>query len=229
MQRSQQIEQRKREKRERKARGLRNASSSGSSSSSETLSLSDPPTPPNEAAPLAVADEAERLSTSHTPPIPASTTLAYRKVVMRRSHSNMVDSRIRGADLYVVRLLQDTHSKAKMKEQRRRQRGQTSVSDTASNVRPQYADSRPCWRCLEWMYWAGIKRVFWTDTDGVWHGDKVVQLLFGSANPNGLASMTSSAVYVPVHLTQYEHAAAKLRIKTSSQRSCMDDNDTFLM
>lgn len=229
MQRAQQIEQRKQEKRERKARGLRNASSSSSSTSGETLSSSDPPTPPNEDAPLAAVNEPARLSASDTPPAPASTTLAYRKVVLRRSQSYMADSRIRGADLYVVRLLQDTHSKAKMKEQRRRQRGHTSVSDTAVDVSPQYADSRPCWRCLEWMYWAGIKRVFWTDAEGVWHGDKVVQLLFGSAYPNSPASMTSAAVYVPVHLTQYEHAAAKLRIGTPSQRSCIDDNDTIPM
>lgn len=229
MQRAQQIEQRKQEKRERKARGLRNASSSSSSTSNETLSSSCPTTPPNEDATLAVANEPARLSASQTPPAPASTTIAYRKVVLRRSPSYMADSRIRGADLYVVRLLQDTHSKAKMKEQRRRQRGPTSVLDTAINVRPQYADSRPCWRCLEWMYWAGIKRVFWTDTEGVWHGDKVVQLLFGTAFSNGPASMTSSAVYVPVHLTQYEHAAAKLRFKTPSQRSCVDDDDTFPM
>lgn len=128
----------------------------------------------------------------------------------------MEDSRVRGADLYVVRLLQDTESKAKAKEQRRKhqiRRGTLPIGAAPSPatpvpVAPRYADSRPCWRCLEWMYWAGIKRVFWTDTSGHWHGGKVPELLFGATGTGGPVS------YVPVHLTQYEHAAAMLRQRT---------------
>lgn len=138
----------------------------------------------------------------------SSTTLAYRKV-SRRPVAPVVDSRIRGADLYVVRLLQDLESKAKMKEQRRRQRGAAHgtarLAPSAPTVAPRYADSRPCWRCLEWMHWAGIKRVYWTDTEGAWHGGKVAHLLFGTDTQRAHHN------YVPVHLTQYEHAAALLR------------------
>ena len=144
---------------------------------------------------------------------PQTTAVAYRKVVARRSQPIMTDSRVRGADLYVVRLLQDTESKAKAKEQRRRQHGFTSSRIPIPTVEPRYADSRPCWRCLEWMYWAGIKRVYWTDPDGDWYGDKVAHLLFGSTSHD---SSSATTVYVPVHLTQYEHAAAMLRIKAGS-------------
>ncbi|WFD42265.1 hypothetical protein MPSI1_000906 [Malassezia psittaci] len=141
----------------------------------------------------------------------ASSTLAYRKVrPSSRPREDAIDSRLRGADLYVVRLLQDVESKAKAKEHRRRhiRSGTTPVSNASSNVAPRYADSRPCWRCLEWMLWAGIKRVYWTNADGDWNGGKVASLLFG---PDDAQTTTSSgAVLVPVHLTQYEHAAALL-------------------
>lgn len=212
--RARHLARRKEEKRARKARGARQASSGGSSTSTDSLPESGSASPPSDAS-----------STSFDPPTPpseptdthalASTTLAYRKVV-RRALPSMEDSRVRGADLYVVRLLQDTESKAKAKEQRRKhqiRRGTLPIGAAPSPatpvpVAPRYADSRPCWRCLEWMYWAGIKRVFWTDTSGHWHGGKVPELLFGATGTGGPVS------YVPVHLTQYEHAAAMLRQRT---------------
>lgn len=206
------LKRRKEQKMARKARGAKQTSSSESASSDVTdagttslssSSESSPPStpPPGSVSPPPMENGTELDSCT-------STTLGYRKVA-RRPLQSMADSRVRGADLYVVRLLQDTDSKAKAKEQRRRQRGTTMSTNTippTTNVMPRYADSRPCWRCLEWMYWAGIKRVFWTDTEGAWHGDKVTALLFGSALANNTATM-----YVPVHLTQYEHAAALLR------------------
>ncbi|WFD25427.1 hypothetical protein MNAN1_000389 [Malassezia nana] len=211
--RARRLAQRKEEKRARKARGARSTSSGGSSSSSSADSLldSDSPHPPSDTSSSA-SDLPTPPSEQADTPSMTSATLALRKVA-RRTIPLMEDSRIRGADLYVVRLLQDTESKAKAKEQRRkRQHRRTGPAMTVAPapvapapVVPRYADSRPCWRCLEWMYWAGIKRVFWTDTSGHWHGGKVSELLFGD---EGSGSHVS---YVPVHLTQYEHAAAMLR------------------
>ncbi|SHO76120.1 Hypothetical protein MSYG_0455 [Malassezia sympodialis ATCC 42132] len=211
--RARRLARRKEEKRARKARGARQASSGGSSSSTDSPTESDSASPPSDSS--SSSDPVTPPSEPADTPSLASTTLAYRKVA-RRAIPSMTDSRIRGADLYVVRLLQDTESKAKAKEQRRKhqqRRGVTIVSAAPSPAIPvpaipRYADSRPCWRCLEWMYWAGIKRVFWTDTDGDWHGGKVSELLFGGMAAGGSVS------YVPVHLTQYEHAAAMLRQRT---------------
>lgn len=217
--RAEHLARRKQEKRERKARGLRATSSSGSCSSDSTTesdstnsgaSSSGPSTPP-----LSVQDKGGKpLDGVAVPPALLSSTLAYRRVrATSRPREDAGDSRLRGADLYVVRLLQDVESKAKAKEHRRRHQRVTpavaprAATATPVNVVPRYADSRPCWRCLEWMLWAGIKRVYWTNTEGEWHGGKVSALLFGE----GVASVSSSqSVLVPVHLTQYEHAAALL-------------------
>lgn len=46
-------------------------------------------------------------------------------------HARRRDSRINGADLYVARITKNGCGNAK-----------------------------PCWRCLEWCRWAGIKRIF---------------------------------------------------------------------
>lgn len=145
-----------------------------------------------------------------------SSTLAYRRIrLSSRPREDAGDSRLRGADLYVVRLLQDVESKAKAKEQRRRhQRPNAPAVSPPTNVTPRYADSRPCWRCLEWMLWAGIKRVYWTNAEGEWHGGKVANLLFGS---DERPSASTQEVLVPVHLTQYEHAAALLRAHRESR------------
>ncbi|CAK7271007.1 hypothetical protein SEPCBS57363_004395 [Sporothrix epigloea] len=39
------------------------------------------------------------------------------------------------------------------------------------------AESRPCYRCITYMHSVGIKRVFWTNSDGVWEGAKVRDLV----------------------------------------------------
>ncbi|KAK5010943.1 hypothetical protein LTR16_005199 [Cryomyces antarcticus] len=38
------------------------------------------------------------------------------------------------------------------------------------------AASRPCYRCISYMYSVGIKRVFWTNENGDWEGGKVRDL-----------------------------------------------------
>jgi hypothetical protein len=37
--------------------------------------------------------------------------------------------------------------------------------------------SRPCYRCISYMQWAGIRRVFWTNDGGQWEGAKVRDLV----------------------------------------------------
>ncbi|WFD29467.1 hypothetical protein MSPP1_000476 [Malassezia sp. CBS 17886] len=208
--RARHLEQRKQEKRERKARGAR-AASSGSSctSDSATTDSSLPSTPPL----LSPRASRELLKTASADA--GSIPTAYRRIARTpgAARGEALDTRIRGADLYVVRLLQDVDSKAKAKEQRRRHQRGVAPAPTAPVSAPRaqlrYADSRPCWRCLEWMHWAGVKRVYWTDAEGEWDGGKVAELLFGAAGASSIAC--ASDTYVPVHVTQYEHAAVLLR------------------
>lgn len=55
------------------------------------------------------------------------------------------DSKMNGADIYVARVTK---------------RGMGSA--------------KPCWRCLHWCYWAGIKRIFhWDEVAGRWEVVKV--------------------------------------------------------
>lgn len=214
-QRAERLERRKEEKRARKARGAR-AASEASSVSDVSESLSDT----GSEASLAAPSESDATSDSSvaTPSdsdandsggdggrSSGDTNLPKGLLALRRAarapRATSTDTRIRNADLYVVRLLQDTDSKAKAKEQRRRVQRSASAPPPVQTAMPRYADSRPCWRCLEWMHWAGIKRVFWTDAQGTWHGGKVNELLCSAPDGNP----------VLVHLTQYEHAAALLR------------------
>lgn len=42
---------------------------------------------------------------------------------------------------------------------------------------PRAIESRPCYRCVAYMHSVGIKRVFWTDSNGEWQGAKVRDLV----------------------------------------------------
>ncbi|CAK7225507.1 hypothetical protein SBRCBS47491_005911 [Sporothrix bragantina] len=56
--------------------------------------------------------------------------------------------------------------------------GDDSATATSSIVPPsKVAESRPCYRCIAYMHSVGIKRVFWTNSDGVWEGAKVRDLV----------------------------------------------------
>lgn len=190
------IARRKQEKRERKERGAR-ALSSGSSSSgcSGCGSTSDTGTSSTNGGDQTDSSSEEQ----ELEPKPLTNDYALPPVAGRRARIRVPEatgSRVRGADLYVVRLLQDVEYKTRIKEQRRKRNGtQSHVAREFESTPPRYADSRPCWRCLEWMRWAGIKRVFWTNVNGEWEGGKVADLLFGEAPDHVL------------HLTQYERAA----------------------
>lgn len=63
------------------------------------------------------------------------------------------------------------------------------------------AESRPCYRCISYMHSVGIKRVFWTTSEGQWEGAKIRNLvdhlerdMASSENPLGL----------PVFVTKHE-------------------------
>jgi len=47
--------------------------------------------------------------------------------------------------------------------------------------------SRPCYRCILYIYAAGIKRVFWTNSRGEWEGAKVRDLVDALEAPEGKA------------------------------------------
>ncbi|KAH7368029.1 hypothetical protein B0T11DRAFT_316305 [Plectosphaerella cucumerina] len=57
--------------------------------------------------------------------------------------------------------------------QPKRQRRGVCTPDPASIA----IESRPCYRCVLFMHSVGIRRVFWTDKDGQWHGSKVRALV----------------------------------------------------
>jgi hypothetical protein len=56
--------------------------------------------------------------------------------------------------------------------------------------------SRPCYRCVSYMQWAGIRRVFWTNGEGQWEGAKVRDLV--DALELGTTTGTSS-MFVTKH------------------------------
>lgn len=47
----------------------------------------------------------------------------------------------------------------------------------ASQENPLVAESRPCYRCVSYMHSVGIKRVFWSTSEGKWEGAKVRDLI----------------------------------------------------
>ncbi|KAF2765266.1 hypothetical protein EJ03DRAFT_210745 [Teratosphaeria nubilosa] len=63
-------------------------------------------------------------------------------------------------------------------------------------------ESRPCYRCISYMHSVGIKRVFWTNDDGVWEGGKVRDLV--DALDNSMESVADggplgNSVFVTKH------------------------------
>ncbi|KAK4697667.1 hypothetical protein P7C71_g431, partial [Lecanoromycetidae sp. Uapishka_2] len=47
----------------------------------------------------------------------------------------------------------------------------------SSQKKPMATQSRPCYRCISYMHFAGVKRVFWTNAKGEWEGAKVRELV----------------------------------------------------
>lgn len=62
--------------------------------------------------------------------------------------------------------------------------------------------SRPCYRCISYMEWAGIRRVFWSNHDGEWEGGKVRDLVDALGLDQGNAGgsdQTSASMFVTKH------------------------------
>jgi hypothetical protein len=160
----------------------------------------------------------------------------------------IVDSRLKGADLYVARLARRHVQHARFGIHDKSQRGEdafsasslsSSLSDlsikvsrpsstgslydelsccsrTISQVDPEpvrrsneiecATSSRPCYRCISYMQWAGIRRVFWTNDEGQWEGAKVRDLV--DALELGTTTGTSS-----MFVTKHEVLMLRQQIK----------------
>ena len=64
--------------------------------------------------------------------------------------------------------------------------------------------SRPCYRCISYMHSAGIKRVFWTNAQGEWEGEKVRELVDALENPESAGGSTRSLGGDSVYVTKSE-------------------------
>ena len=136
-----------------------------------------------------------------------------------RLTDRIVDSRLKGADIYVARLSwkrpESPQPRATTKTQRESSpsSSSSSIDKEASPTRSLHDElsplfrsptpsppaapaanspplecatsSRPCYRCISYMHWAGIRRVFWTNGEGEWESAKVRDLVealeFGEA------------------------------------------------
>lgn len=73
-----------------------------------------------------------------------------------------------------------------------------SAVDTSPSRHP--TESRPCYRCVRYMHSVGIKRVFWTNSEGSWECAKVrdlVDMVDGSGNDSD--GVTGLGVFVTKH------------------------------
>ncbi|KAK3329263.1 hypothetical protein B0H66DRAFT_17654 [Apodospora peruviana] len=132
-----------------------------------------------------------------------------RNVIDRKNHPKLV-----GADLYVARLANSSskatsdprdgdtspglllppglsmptgslHDELTCKEEKCKSKQTVIRTDPGSSCRTA-VESSPCYRCVCYMHSVGIKRVFWTYSEGKWEGAKIrdlVDMLEGSESP----------------------------------------------
>ncbi len=138
-----------------------------------------------------------------------SSTLQPQPRVTAQPHSvsdRMKDPRLRGADLYVTRLCWKNQADSLSKKPE--VRVEATVSNSCNKPRSLHdelyspspkpqpatvqtaecakaAQSRPCYRCIYYVHSAGIKRVFWTNSQGEWEGAKVRDLVDALEAPEG--------------------------------------------
>lgn len=74
----------------------------------------------------------------------------------------------------------------------------TVLTDDTHCVRTA-VDSRPCYRCISHMHSVGIKRVFWTNSDGKWEVAKVRDLVNALEGNRGGHGVASPSVFVTKH------------------------------
>lgn len=140
---------------------------------------------------------------------------ARRSIQDRKKHPKLI-----GADIYVTRLLNCTSSNEKCVDGEPSERtcpsptlstssistgslhdeitckeepcAPTSAATTSTRPSTRATESRPCYRCVAYMDSVGIKRVFWTNGEGVWESAKVrdlVDLLEGSGEGGAEANI----------------------------------------
>ncbi|ERF70792.1 hypothetical protein EPUS_08350 [Endocarpon pusillum Z07020] len=167
--------------------------------------------------------------------VPAAKTLPKARKLPQR-----LDSRLNGADLYVVRQAWQHRSMKRNSQPELKQddalssirsdlsetlsapcspKGPLSLHDElkcsappppklalqeGSQCEPQFSatSSRPCYRCILYMEWAGIRRVFWTNEDEYWEGGKVrdlVDALGLNQASNGASEDTSAGIFITKH------------------------------
>ncbi|KAJ4413961.1 hypothetical protein N0V82_008213 [Gnomoniopsis sp. IMI 355080] len=63
------------------------------------------------------------------------------------------------------------------------------------------AESRPCYRCISYMHSVGVKRVFWTTSEGKWEGAKVRDLV---DHLEGAMVSSDNPIDLPVFVTKHE-------------------------
>ena len=165
---------------------------------------------------------------------------AAKNIPKARKLTQRLDSRLNGADLYVVRQAwqhrtMKRNSQPELKQDDELSTIRSDVSETLSasclpkgplslhdelkcspplppklalqkdsQCEPQLpaTSSRPCYRCISYMEWAGIRRVFWTNEDGDWEGGKVrdlVDALGLNEASNGASEDTSASIFITKH------------------------------
>lgn len=72
----------------------------------------------------------------------------------------------------------------------------TNIAEISPVMRA--TNSRPCYRCINYMRSVGIKRVFWTNKEGRWEGAKVRDLVL-VLNGCGVSGSYQEEVFVTKH------------------------------
>ncbi|KAI9877766.1 MAG: hypothetical protein M1830_002896 [Pleopsidium flavum] len=83
----------------------------------------------------------------------------------------------------------------------------TTTTTNTSHPLASISSSRPCYRCIAYMHSVGIKRVFWTNSQGEWDGGKVRDLVdaLESGGPSaesdgcGTKGVAGNGVFVTKH------------------------------
>lgn len=80
----------------------------------------------------------------------------------------------------------------------RTRESKTTKSKVPHIVPPHAVDSRPCYRCVEYMHSCGIARVFWTDQNGQWKRAKVQDMVMALRQADGQCGSDPS-IFITKH------------------------------
>lgn len=96
------------------------------------------------------------------------------------------------------------HDELKCKDRKLPSPTQSPSNDAVDSGfdRRQLRDSRPCYRCVAYMHSAGIRRCFWTNSEGEWENAKVRDLfdqLMGTGSYDGDGDDSPGGVFITKH------------------------------